>query len=116
MFNNTYPLDHIIQTEWWSERITDGDMRGTRDHYIVLRHKPNDYMQYVVHTGYKNSPEHGYCSGDYYVNFMDALEGFAKRAKLNGFTRAGSPHLPDLERDLDVAQGELHYQQDKTNI
>ncbi len=120
MFNNTYPLDHIIQTEWWSERITDGDMRGTRDYYIVLRHQKHDACDYVVHEGYywsnDGTIEDGYVAGIYYNNYWDALEGFAKRAKLNGFTRAGSPHLPDLERDLDVAQGELHYQQEKTNI
>jgi len=116
MFNNTYPLDHIIQTEWWSERVTDPELHWTRDHYIVLRHRPNDHMKYVVHTGYTDSPEYGYCSGDYYLTFMDALEGFVKRAKRKGFTRAFSPHLADLQRDLDATRGELFYHENITNI
>ena len=105
-YHSSFPHDHILQTEWWSERITDGNMRGTRDHYTVLRKLST---KFVVHTGFKDSPERGYCSGDYYDNYWDALEGFAKRSRNHGFMRAFDPHLIDTQRNLDVARGELHY-------
>lgn len=107
-YQSSYPDDHIIQTEWWSERITDGNMRGTRDHYIVMRQNDNgSAMRYVVHTGFKDSPERGYCQGDYYHTYWDALQGFIDRSRSNGFERAYDPHLTDVMRALRLAQGEL---------
>ena len=120
MFNyhSSFPDDHMIQTEWWSERIKDGDMRGTRDHYIVLRHQKHDACDYVVHEGYywsnDGTIEDGYVAGIYYNNYWDALQGFIDRARKNGFERAFDSHLGDVVKALQLAQGELAFLKTQT--
>jgi len=82
--HHVYPSDNKFVTGWYSDRCENGDLRGTRDYYIALRLKHNG--EWVVHTGYENSADYGYCNGDYYgASFEEAYQGFVKRAKRNGF-------------------------------
>ena len=82
--NHTYPKDNIFVTEWYSDRFEDGDLRGTRDHYITLRLQSNG--DWVVHTGYEDSADYGYCNGNYYgESFDEAYAHVKERAERCGF-------------------------------
>ncbi len=84
--HHVYPDDNKFVTGWYSDRCEDGDLRGTRDHYIVLRLQWDG--TWVVHTGYEDSAERGYCNGEYYgESFDEAYAGFKKRAERYGFTQ-----------------------------
>ncbi len=90
--DHVYPSDNKFVTEWYSDRCEDGDLQGTRDHYIVLRLQGDG--RWVVHIGYENSADHGYSNGEYYgESFDEAYAGFKKRAERYGFT-----HMYNLEQ------------------
>ena len=96
--DHVYPSDNKFVTEWYSDRCENGDLRGTRDHYITLRLQGDG--SWVVHTGYENSEDYGYCNGDYYgTSFDEAYEGFKRRATSHGFTMIFTPEQLEIEKD-----------------